>query len=247
MEMKKMEYAKEYRRWLREYSWSLYANLRVPPGTNWIRRDYMFDTWIASLRRNEGAKDFRWVSVAETRFMKTRPELHIWIGGLQSRLEYWASRWEQLGGKASIERFDPPQHETFCQTRVETMDDEDTLEIESEFPQKETSSDDSARETREQVKGSVKLRVENIGESTTLANLRYQFEKYGTVEEVSIHSGTIFGDDPLVYALITMPMEDAQRAMKASYQSSWDRQFFGVMWARRYHGPWLSLGWRPPK
>jgi hypothetical protein len=246
MEMKKEQFAKEYRRWLREYPWSFYANLKVQPATDWMRRDYMLDTWIAGLRHEEGARDFHWISVAETRFMKTRPELHVWVGGLRDRLEYWASRWKQLGGKATIEIFDPKQNEAFCRTTVETMDDNDTLEIESEFPQKEASSNESGREIRGESRGSVKLRVENVDEDTTLENLRSQFEKYGTVEEISIHSGTTFGEETLVYALITMPMEDARKAMSASYDS-WDRERLEVMWARRHYGPWLSPGWKPPK
>ena len=114
MEMNRKQFANEYLRWLREYTWSLYANLKVSADTNWIRRNDMLDTWVANLRREEGAEDFHWVSVAETRFMKTRPEFHVWAGGLLSRPEHWASQWKKLGGKAIIARFNPEQTKQFA-------------------------------------------------------------------------------------------------------------------------------------
>ena len=244
MEMKKAKYASEYRRWLQEYSWSLYANLKVPPATNWMRRDYMFDSWISSLRRREGTADFHWVSVAETRFIKTRPELHVWIGGLQSRLEYWASRWKQLGGNAVIERFDPERSETFCRNTVEAMDGYDILDVESEFPQDQTG-DSVDEEIRKGDKGSVKLRVDSLDENTSLASLRFQFEKFGKVEEISLHMGETVDEENLIYALVTMPLEDARRAKSSLNMST--GQFQDVTWPSRYHGPWFSPGWRPPK
>src|ERR1700677_802212 len=114
MEMNRKQFANEYLRWLREYTWSLYANLKVSADTNWIRRNDMLDTCVANLRREEGAEDFHWVSVAETRFMKTRPEFHVWAGGLLSRPEHWASQWKKLGGKAIIARFNPEQTKQFA-------------------------------------------------------------------------------------------------------------------------------------
>jgi hypothetical protein len=245
MEMNKKEYAKEYQRWLREYSWSFYANLKFPLATNWMQRDYMFDMWISSLRREEGAKDFHWVRVAETRFMKTRPDFHVWVGGTRSRSEYWAARWKQLGGSATIENFDLKRTEAFCRVAVETMDDDDILQVESDFPQKETIRRDSERNTREPGKGSVKLRVDSLDENTSLGKLRYQFEKFGRVEEISIHMGETLDEEALVYALVTMSLEDARLA-KRSLNAS-DLEFQDVTWPRRYYGPWFSPGWRPPK
>jgi len=245
MEMTKVVYANECRRWLKEYSWSLYANLMFPLATNWMQRDYMFDMWISSLRREEGAKDFHWVRVAETRFMKTRPEFHVWVGGMRSRSEYWASRWKQLGGSATIENFDPKQNEAFCRAAVETMDDDDILEVESEFPQRETSREDSERDTREKDKENVKLRVDSLDEYTSLGKLRDQFQKFGRVEEISIHIGETLDEENFAYALVTMPLEDARRAKRLLNAS--DGEFQDVTWPRRYHGPWFSPGWRPPK
>jgi hypothetical protein len=162
--------------------------------------------------------------MAETRFMKTRPELHVWIGGLQSRSEYWASRWNQLGGNAVVETFDPERNETFCRTAVETMDDDDILEVESEFPGEETTGASSMGESPKNGTGSVKLRVDSLDENISLGKLRYQFQQFGRVEEISIHMGETLDEESLAYALVTMPLEDARRAKRSLNASSGEFQ-----------------------
>jgi len=244
MEMKKDQYAKERRRWLQEYSWSWSANLKLPADTNRMRREYMFDNWISALRYRDGTADFHWVSVAEARFMKTRPEFHVLIGGLRSRLEYWASQWNQVGGTAIIEKFDPKRNEASFLPRVDAMGDEDTLEVESEFPQG-TSGDSWVEEVLKENDRTIKLRVNRLDEDTSLAELRSQFEIFGKVEEISLHTGETLSGQTVVYALVTLPLKNARRAKRLLKAS--DGPYQDVMWPRRFEGPWFSLDWRPRK
>ena len=134
-------------------------------------------------------------------------------------------------------------NEAICRTTLETMDDDDTLEVESEFPAQ--SGVGPEEESPRNNTGNVKLRVDDLDEATGLGGLRYEFEKFGKVEEISLHMANAFNGESLVYALVTMPIEDARRA-KRSLNAS-DSEFQEVTWPRRYHGPWFSPGWRPPR
>ena len=86
-----------------------------------------------------------------------------------------------------------------------------------------------------------KLRVDHVGGDASPRDLRELFEKVGSVEEVSVHAGGY-----LAYAVITMPDEDAEKAMIEMNDRGWRGSRLEVRWANRVPDRWLSPQWRPP-
>lgn len=90
-----------------------------------------------------------------------------------------------------------------------------------------------------------RLRVDGLDENITAKELRLAFEEFGEVREVSIHQG---GD--LHYALITMPLKDAERACRygnsKNYAPRIRKCWLRVSFANRSRGSWLSHDWHPP-
>jgi RNA recognition motif-containing protein len=93
-----------------------------------------------------------------------------------------------------------------------------------------------------------KLRVDYIGEDTSPRDLKKLFEEFGEVEEVSIHVG-----GSLVYGLVEMSYEDAEKAMVCLRHRTriegwcWRGRRLDVGMANRSRMRFLSPGWKPPK
>jgi hypothetical protein len=94
----------EYNRWLRGFSWSWFATLKITSGIPSERRaKELFDRWISDLRRSEGSKTFRWFRVLERGGSGQNLHFHLLVGGFRNRLKHWERRWNMLGGNALIE------------------------------------------------------------------------------------------------------------------------------------------------
>ena len=87
-----------------------------------------------------------------------------------------------------------------------------------------------------------KLRVDYVGEDTSPLDLKKLFERFGKVEEVSIHMG-----GSLVYGLVEMPYEDAVRAKDRIDDLRWRGRELKVGMANRSRMRFLSPEWKPPK
>jgi hypothetical protein len=88
----------------------------------------------------------------------------------------------------------------------------------------------------------MKLRIDYIDEDITPCALRGLFESFGSVDEVAIYAG---GD--LVYGVVDMPEEDADRVILSRRGVQWRGQRLHVEVANRSRRPWLSPDWRPPR
>jgi hypothetical protein len=89
-----------------------------------------------------------------------------------------------------------------------------------------------------------KLRICGLDESTAPRELKRLFDRFGDVEEVSIH----LSQKALhAYALLEMSYAAADVAQGQLDDQWWRGQHLRVEWANRSRGGWLSPEWTPPK
>jgi hypothetical protein len=99
-----------YAAWFSEYHWRWFTTLKITSGRPSRRRAIAtFDQWIAEMAEQEGSSRFRWVRVLERGAIGDHLHFHAVIGGFRSRMAHWCKRWEELGGEALIEKYNPDE------------------------------------------------------------------------------------------------------------------------------------------
>jgi hypothetical protein len=214
MSDKREKTIQEYRRWLEQYSWSWMATLKLTSGIPSERRaTTLFDSWISSVRRAEGAEDFRFFRVLERGLGGSNFHFHTLIGGLRKPRKIWEERWNERGGDAVISAFDPQKNGILYM--LKDMDNGGDLDCDFELPTKEKDRDDT-EDVPEPAKSipSTTLRIDRIDTQTTIAELRKLFKPYGRILEIGIIGSRL--DDRMLLMSATITMQDSGAAKSAA-------------------------------
>lgn len=202
MKDRREESIQEFRRWLEEYTWALYCNLKITSGIPSDRRARkIFDEWISDLRRVEGGDNFRWFRVQERGIGGNNLHFHALIGGLQNRRIRLERKWNDLGGDALITPFDPEQNGILY--LLKSMSKDGDLDFDCQLPPKKKPGDGAGEslEWKKITPGTVLVR--RIDDKTTVNELRSLFKPYGTITEIEILETRIERDRTQISATIT--------------------------------------------
>lgn len=127
---------KEYELWLHKYRWNWFVTQKIEKGRP--SRHYaieLWNQWIGELAQAEGSSRFRWFRVLESGRQGDHLHFHSVVGGFRNRMAHWGRRWEQLGGDAMIDIYDPERGGLWYM--LKTMKSSGELDIEFHLPKKE--------------------------------------------------------------------------------------------------------------
>lgn len=111
---KRRQAIREYRQWLKKFGWALYVRLKIRTRAfTDAEMKELFYEWISEVEQMHGGTDFRWVYVLEPGLTRGKRHFHVLIGGLRSRREELASRWNVIGGDSLVDRYDCDQGGSF--------------------------------------------------------------------------------------------------------------------------------------
>jgi hypothetical protein len=128
-----------YREWLDRFRWSWFATLKVTSGFPSDRKARrMFESWIAELEARDGASDFRWAAVLEKGADGTNRHLHVLVGGLRNRRQFWTEQWDRRGGQALIEPYDSSRNGILYLLKSTTDDGDLGIEFGGLEPKRKT-------------------------------------------------------------------------------------------------------------
>lgn len=101
--MTKEELIGAYEQWFDQLNFSLFATLTFRGFPSRRRADHIFRRWIDEMKHADGAKDFRWVRVAEYGAYGDNIHYHALIGGLRNGSKWpWMFLWDEIGGDFCI-------------------------------------------------------------------------------------------------------------------------------------------------
>jgi hypothetical protein len=163
------------------------------------------NSWLAALRRAEGADDFRYFWVQEPGEEDAEICFYLLIGGLRNRVWVWGQRWEDQAGYASIRLFDPnsPDIPDMLKSTTRNRDIIFDYDLADEKPSS-TFVWPSLWAT---------LRVRGIDGQTTIPELEQLFEKFGRIRDVAIGGSRLDADRFVISGSITM--DDFNQALDA--------------------------------
>ncbi len=128
MKDRREEQIQAYAKWIREFGWAWFATLKLTSGIPSERRaNRLFTEWIAGLKAQEGGPNFRWIRVLEKGMTGNNFHFHVLVGGLKNRRAVWQRNWDDAGGQALIERYDPTREGVLY--TLKTMGDEGDIDI----------------------------------------------------------------------------------------------------------------------
>jgi hypothetical protein len=123
-----------YQSWLTECRWRWFTTLKITSGRPSRRRAIAtFDQWITEMAEREGSSRFRWARVLEQGIGGDHFHFHAVIGGVRSRMAHWGKRWQQLGGEALIETYNP--EEAGVLYLLKTMKSSGDIDLDLKLPQ----------------------------------------------------------------------------------------------------------------
>jgi hypothetical protein len=124
-----------YEKWLSEYEWRWFTTLKITSGRPSRHRAVAtFDQRITEMAEQEGSSRFRWVRVLEEGARGDHLHFHVVIGGFRSRMAHWGRRWEELGGEALIEKYNPDEAGVLY--LLKTMKGNEEIDLDFKLPQK---------------------------------------------------------------------------------------------------------------
>jgi hypothetical protein len=198
---------------LQRFSWSWCGTLRLMTfRLSNPRIKILFNAWISLLRNEEGGRHFRWISVFEQGAIGTYSQIHFLVGGLRNRMKSWEARWVELGGEATICRFDPKQN--LILDILKTTGSDKHLDIDIVVPK--FGPDGDQRDESYRAEPATVLRVEGINEQTSLQDLRRFCEDSARILGITLHSV-----EGIVYGLVAVARAEADQAVEELDQKLW--------------------------
>jgi hypothetical protein len=134
---RRIQVEQNYEEWLSTYDWKWFATLKMTKGRPSRQACISaFEAWINEVQTSEGSSRFRWARVVEKGSCGDNLHVHVLVGGFRNRIAHWSRRWEELGGDALIQRFDPDRGA--IKYILKTIDRDGDLDIDFHLPQSQT-------------------------------------------------------------------------------------------------------------
>ena len=192
---------------LQQYSWDWSGTLRMTAIPSDRQALTIFDQWVSGMRRLDGGPSFRFFRVLERGIAGGNRHFHILIGGLRNRRRYWQQKWNDLGGDALITRYDPDKKGILYM--LKGMDEDGYLNFDCDLPSDEAQPVPKTVQHKGDSSPAV-LRVDDIDDAVSPAELKKLLKRFGKVLEVTIVDTRINNERNLISVNVTM--QDAIRA-----------------------------------
>lgn len=195
-----------YRRLLDNYKWDWFVTLKPTRGAPSIRRGrQLLNSWLAALRRAEGAEDFKYFWVLERRKEDAEICFHVLIGGLRNRVWVWGQKWEDQAGDATIMSFDPNNNDILSMLKSTTQNGDIIFDF--------NLADDKPSSKFVWPSLRATLMVRRVDGQTTIPELKQLFEKFGRILEVAIVGSRLYADRVVISGSVMM--DDFNQALDA--------------------------------